>query len=397
MHILMLLERDFPPDERVEKEIASLLKCGFQVDIATYTFSDKASIEKYNGYTIYRRPISKLLYKMSAASLILPFYFHFWRKYISVLFKSTNYVAIHVHDLPLSKIGYEFCTKYNARLILDQHEYYSNWIIHTAHYNRGVGKIVKLLSNWAGYEQKYLNKADLVITVEEPLRQCYLNERSINADKIITLPNTPSSEVFKKITTPSDILEKYKDEFVIFYAGGIDILRGLDLVIKSLSSISNRIPHVKFVIAGKAGESYNPLEVAAEYEVLNYVEMVGWLSLTEMASYIKVSKICVFTPPANREEINKTIATKIYQYIAVGKPVIVSSAKMMKDFVENHNIGFAVADDDTQGFTDAVINLAENKELYNAICTNCIKTSENYTWDKTADILVKSYKALLEN
>ena len=38
MKILMLLENEFPPDERVEKEIADLLKSGFEVAIATYTF-----------------------------------------------------------------------------------------------------------------------------------------------------------------------------------------------------------------------------------------------------------------------------------------------------------------------------------------------------------------------
>jgi len=393
----MLLERDFPPDERVEKEIASLLKNGFLVDIATYTFSDKAPVEKYNGYTIYRRPISKFYYKMSAAALIFPFYFNFWRKYISDLFEATKYDAIHVHDLPLSRVACEFREKYNTKLIFDQHEYYSNWIIHTAHYNKGIGKVVKLFSNWAGYEQKYLNLADLVITVEEPLRQCYLNERGVPPDKIITLPNTPSSELFRKDRIDNDIVEKYKDDFVIFYAGGIDILRGLDLVIKSLTSISKKISNVKFVIAGKASGSYNPREVAKQFDVQNHIEMAGWLNLKEMASYIDASKVCVFTPPANRDEINKTIATKIYQYIALGKPVIVSSAKMMKDFVETNKLGFAVADEDSEGFAEVIFTLAENDDLYHVLSENCLKTSKQYQWEKTSEILVNSYKVLSKN
>lgn len=394
MRILMLLERDFPPDERVEKEIASLIKQGFFIDIATYTFSNKAPVEKHNGYTIYRRDISKFYYKLSAAALILPFYFNFWRKFIAELFKSTRYDVIHVHDLPLSKVAYEFKRKYGVKLIFDQHEFYSNWIIHTAHYNKGIGKVVKQFSNWARYEQKYLNKADLVITVEEPLRQSYLSERGINPDKIITVPNTPSSGVFNLDNINSAVADKYKNDFVIFYAGGIDVLRGLDLIIRSLPAISIKISNVKFVIAGKVSGGFNPLELAKKYGVEHYIEMVGWLTLSEMASYIVASKVCIFTPPANRDEINKTIATKIYQYIALGKPVIVSSAKMMREFVENNKIGLAVEDVDSVGFSEAIFKLAFDDELYHTLSENCLKTAESYQWEKTSEILVDKYKLL---
>ena len=48
----MILERDFPPDLRVENEISALLEKGIEVHVACYTFSKKDSVETYNGYTI---------------------------------------------------------------------------------------------------------------------------------------------------------------------------------------------------------------------------------------------------------------------------------------------------------------------------------------------------------
>ena len=51
----MVLENIFPQDERVEKEIASLMEEGHEIRIATYSFDPAAFSEVYQGYTIYRR------------------------------------------------------------------------------------------------------------------------------------------------------------------------------------------------------------------------------------------------------------------------------------------------------------------------------------------------------
>ncbi len=125
----MVLESEFPPDERVEKEIASLREIGFDVAVAVYTLTNKPAFERFNHYEIYRKKISRLLYKSSAAILLLPFYFRFWRSFLEPILRNGNYHVIHIHDLPLSKVGYELSGKYKLKLVCDQHEFYSNWIV----------------------------------------------------------------------------------------------------------------------------------------------------------------------------------------------------------------------------------------------------------------------------
>jgi len=191
MNILMVLEKEFPPDERVEKEAYSLSLAGNRIIIACYTLTDKPRIEDFKYFKVIRKPISKLIYKSSAASLLLPFYFRFWKKYLVRIIEDEKINIIHIHDLPLTKTGYKLRNRYGLKLVCDQHEYYSNWIIHTAHYNTFIGKIIRRLSNWSKYEEKYLRTADLVITIEEPLRKVYIDKIKINPDKIIKIPNTP--------------------------------------------------------------------------------------------------------------------------------------------------------------------------------------------------------------
>ena len=89
-----------------------------------------------------------------------------------------------------------FKKKYNSKLICDQHEFYSNWIDKTAHMNTILGKIISRMSDWEKYERRYLNLADIVITVAKPLELNYIEKYNIK--NIITVPNTPTKRIFNQ-------------------------------------------------------------------------------------------------------------------------------------------------------------------------------------------------------
>ena len=55
----MLLDKEFPADDRVEKEAVSLIKNGFEVFLLCPDFSDNPKEEFYNGIKIQRYSINK--------------------------------------------------------------------------------------------------------------------------------------------------------------------------------------------------------------------------------------------------------------------------------------------------------------------------------------------------
>lgn len=394
MKILMILENEFPPDKRVEKEIESLIAAGNEVDIACYTREGKPEEEEKTGYTIYRKPISKLMYKMSAASLVLPFYFKYWKTFIQKIFQNKKYDALHVHDLPLAKIGYFFKQKYGVKLICDQHEYYSNWISQTAHYNSGVGKIINHFSDWVKYEKKYLNKADLVITVEEPLRECYINDVNIPAEKIICVPNTSKKAVFNYDNVDPNIVDQYKDNFVLFYAGGITKLKNIDTAINALPEIIKAIPNIKLVVAAKISKYVQPLEYSKKLGVRDYIDYLGYIPHEQIPSYVAASDICFHVPPVYNEEVNRTIQTKLYQYILMNKPIIIGPAKMAREFITGNQIGLSIKENDARDFAQKVIELHNNQDLYHQFVENTKKLAKVHSWENTVQKLTDQYKKL---
>ena len=78
----MVLDREFPPDLRVENEIDTLIEAGYEIHLACYTHENKPLFEKSGNLFIHRKSISPLIYKSSVAILTLPLYRIFWMKFL---------------------------------------------------------------------------------------------------------------------------------------------------------------------------------------------------------------------------------------------------------------------------------------------------------------------------
>jgi phosphatidylinositol alpha-1,6-mannosyltransferase len=207
------------------------------------------------------------------------------------------------------------------------------------------------------------------------------------------LPNTPSGKIFESKVFDPDILARHQNRFVLFYAGNIDILRGLDVAVRALPLLKKEIPNVLLLLVGKIVKPYNPVELAEKLGVSEHFHFDGWSPIEKLPSYIQASDLCLFTPPANREEINRTIATKIYQYMQLDKPVIVGQAKMMKEFVESHGIGYAIDETSTEDFAQTVLKYYRSKGLEDKrIQENCEQIKGNFLWEKSVQPLLMKYK-----
>jgi len=395
MKILMVLNEEFPPDHRVEKEADSLMGAGYQIVLLCYTTRQDLPLqEDYKGLQVKRfRMKPNLRNKLNALFLVVPFYRWIWKKHIEQIIRKDAIEAIHIHDLPLSDVGLQMKKKYGLPLICDQHEYYSNWIVQNAHLNTFLGKIVKFLSRWKRYEKKYLNQADLVITIEEPLREAYIQQVGVDPAKLIKIPNTPA-EFFAKIPSDPQILERYKDHFVLFYLGNIDVLRGVDVAIEALPEMVEYIPNIKLVLAGRTWKGSDPMGTARKLGVGSYLDFVGWLSIDQIPSYIRASNVCFHVPPVLREENDRTVATKIYQYLIIGRPILVAQQKMEKELVEEYQVGMAIRENDAQDFAQKVIQLYQDQAMRRKYENNARKVAHQFVWEKTVMPLLDSYKKL---
>lgn len=390
MQILMILERQFPHDERVEKEALSLIAEGYHVSILSFNYENLPAAEIYKGIEIHRFPFNfRAFRKLSPIHRIFPFYGMIWKRELNRIIREKTPDVLHVHDLPLANIGWTLKKKYGCKLVLDQHELWSETVKHYRHYNTFMGRIVRFLSFWKSYEKKYFQRADALITVEEPIKEWYVDHTECDPEKIYVLPNTPSAVKINNLFLTD---QKGKRQFVLFYAGTIDINRHLSTVIRALGELGKKIPEIIFRISGKYARGCDPRITAEKYGVEKYVEYLGNLNFDEMSREMYQSDICICLLPVNSEELNRTIPTKVYQYMQLKKPMIVSRTTYMREFVESKGIGFSVDETDPEAFAALVVRLYKNPQLLEECGSREEKIRSRYVWEKTVAPLIQLYR-----
>jgi len=386
MKILMLLDHEFPPDIRVENEIEALQEKGYEVHIACYTRKNQAATEEVSKTIIHRKPISVFIYKSSVAALKFPFYFLFWKKFVNKLSKTEKFDAIHVHDLPLAKVGYNFAKKNNIPFTLDLHENWPALLRVATHTQTFLGKLLSTDKQWTKYELKYCELANNIIVVVDEAKE-RLIQLGISPEKIHVVSNTLNFSHFENPGSKPD-----PNFFTLLYAGGINKHRGLQYVISGLKQLQNLSKPVRFWILGDGSYMETLKQLAVKEKVAEVVDFKGWKNYTEMQKYFGKSDACLI-PHVKNDHTDSTIPHKLFQYMYAGKPTIASNCAPIKRIVDETKSGVIYEFDNPTDFALKTAELMNNPQRLSEFIKNGKKVvEEKYNWEIDKLKLQKIYK-----
>lgn len=386
MKILMVLDHEFPSDIRVEKEIQTLISVGNTVDLACFTRKNASLYDQSLGYNVYRKPISEFMLKTSVGALKFPFYFNFWNNFLDKLLKKGNYQAIHVHDLPLAKVGHELSRKYNIKFVLDLHE---NWPVLKAlspHTKTLLGRFLHSNNQWLNYEKKYASLADALIVVADEMKDRLL-KRGVTNNNIFVVPNTTDTDIYDDF---SDISPD-SDYFTLIYTGGINKHRGIEIVIEGMHKMKLE-NNFRFWIVGTGKNEPNLMKLVEKLNLKKYVHFFGWKSQKEVYELILKSDVTVI-PHLKNEHSDNTSPNKIFHYMLAKKPVLVSNCNYLKNIVDESDCGLVYEYSSPDAFADKLKILMVNtskRDYYGINGYNSV--IEKYNWDNTSKGLIKIYE-----
>ena len=139
MKIGMLLEAPFPPDLRVENEMQTLVAAGHEIVLFCLKHDKDQPDEQFDDKIfLCRKYLSRKVFnKIRTTVLRFPFYARLWTRFVS---EYNSLDAIHVHDLPLARVGQKLARKSGIPFILDLHENYPAAIQTWGHNRRSLGR-----------------------------------------------------------------------------------------------------------------------------------------------------------------------------------------------------------------------------------------------------------------
>ena len=387
----MILDEPFPPDPRVENEALTLIDNNFEVFLFCISYSKKKiENESHKNIHIHRIYVPEILRKFSALAYTFPIYHLFLKKKIKRFIERYKIDIIHVHDIRIARSVFNIKTE--KKIVLDLHENRPEIMKFYTWVNKFPGKFLVFPKIWKTFEKKYIFKSYRTIVVTDYAKRYYSENFGINMQKFIIVPNTVKTEFYTEFFLKDSIIKKYEDSFTLLYIGETGKRRGLETVINSLPLLVEQIPKIKFVIVGKSNDDHYTVEQIKKLKVLEYVDFEGWKDVSLFQSYIKACKIGI-SPLLRNIHHDTTYANKIFQYMAIGKPIIVSDCPPQAEIIKKYNCGLIFAAEDAKSFSETVLKMYKDEKLREIMGKNAENAvKKNLNWDLKSKDLLNLYK-----
>ena len=168
---------------------------------------------------------------------------------------------------------------------------------------------------------------------------------------MVTLMNGVSTEFIKNAQESN---MKRDENFTVLYSGNMGLAQDLTTIIKAAELLENYEIYFKFI-----GQGVCKSEIIKTAKTLNKVSFHDPMTRKELIDHINKSSVCL-VPLKKKEIFNFALPSKMFEYMACKKPIIVGVNGEAKDLVKISKSGTHVSPEDPQMLSKAILNYFHN-------------------------------------
>ncbi len=393
MRICVIYQGEYPPAERIEKVAKTLSAAGHDVFVLCNNYGRHAGGVEAGPHGQVVRPKAYFVYRTLNRILNFPLFLNpLWLFVILRTVLRFRIDALQVIDIPLAPAALAIGRLLGKRVVMDMWENYPEAL-------KGWARLdwkVRLFKNPAvarAVERFVTPRMDHIFVVVDEQKQ-RLIEDGVNSERIRVVTNAADVEMFSSGTaaglTP---LDDEPDAYKLLYVGFVTVERGLDDIIRALGVLKTELPQLRLYIAGTGNYCEELKRLAKAETVEQLVRFTGWVAFDQIQFSIAKSDLCLI-PHVRSEFIDTTIPNKIFQYMLVGKPLLVSDAKPLARVVRECDCGFVFESGNTESAAAAIRAAYEVRHDTTLGERGRETVLAKYTWDKAAAGLVDYYRGI---
>lgn len=286
----------------------------------------------------------------------------------------------HIHDPELLMYGLLLKSK-ERKVIFDSHEFYKIQIQNKEYIPKILRKVIS--KAYFNFETFICKRLDAVIAVCTVNGEDYFKNR---AKKTYLIENFPEVEFFKKVEKKKSLIPS------VIYAGSLTPARGITNVIKAAYPTS-----AKVTLCGIFSPEtyYNDLKEMPEFKNVDYKGVLSKKNVIEIMaeSWIGVSTLL----HKGQYSMIDTLPTKIYEYMSLGIPVIMSDTEYAKKMNAEYNFGICVDPTNVEQISETILHLLNNPNVAISYGKNGKKAVlEKFNWEIEQNKIIDLYEDLLE-
>lgn len=405
---IALITEYFPPEigagsTRAYENAISWLKKGAQVTVVTGfpDYPDGKIPEKYRGYKFLRENIDGInvirTFTITAPNKgylkrIISFMSFLVSSSIQGIYSLGKQDIIIATSPPflVGVSGYILSKIKKLPLIFEVRDIWPESIIQLGLIkNKFIIKFLELI------ETKLYKHSRRIVSVTDSYVEI-ISKKGIQPSKISVIKNGVDLDFFKPMTRDINLSEKLgcKNKFVISYIGTIGLSHALDKVLMAAQQLS-QIKDIYFLFVGDGAEK-EKLIIQVERLNINNVKFVSPVPKKELLSYYSISDI-LLVPLRNIPLFKNVIPSKIFEIMAMQKPIILSVDGEARKIVEEAKAGFFVQPENSEELKEKIIQLKQDQQLVISLGLNGRKyVEEKFDRNKLAENYLKIITNVIE-
>lgn len=317
---------------------------------------DQVQCEPYDYATIWRTPPAWI---PSTPVYVNPV----WRRFArSVVRKIMPHIII-VRDIPLGPLAIDLARSLKIPVILDMAENYPEVLRIWRKYQRyqPIRWVINDLRLPARIEEKCVRCAAKVIVVVEEQRQRLVQQYRIPEERVAVVGNTPDLATVR--AAPSTCSDR-----VLSYIGGLAEERGIETLLMALKLVLQRGHDWYLDVVGDGPTKPEIRRMVQEFLIEPRVKLVGYVEHSMLFEYYNRAAVGVI-PHYRNAFTDTTMPNKFYDYLAYGKPVIVSNTRPLERLTNEIRCGLVFTSGSHEELADRIIRM-EDESLRQEMAEN---------------------------
>jgi len=176
----------------------------------------------------------------------------------------------------------------------------------------------------------------------------------------------------------------------ICYIGQLYPMQGVEILIEAMGYLDNaRLS----IIGGSSSDIDRLRNLAAEKNVDNRIDFHGFVEprmVIEKARGADIMVICAL----DRGDRRYAAHTKLYEYMAMGKPIVAVDLPSIREEVKDRENILLVAPEDPKSLAEGIAEILNNPELAEYLAVNAHASADEFSWEKKAERLSNFFQQI---
>ncbi len=274
------------------------------------------------------------------------------------------------------------------------------WIVHTEgilyQESKAERKSIVLSGIARHLEMRTYRECDALVCVSETLKELVVRESGVLPEKVVVIPNGVDTDMFDP--------GRYKPKrlfpgFTIGFVGGLYMWQAVDLLLEALHELRLEGMDLSLVVVGD-GIMYETWRTQAQsLGIDSNVTFVGRVPWLEVPEYIAGFDVC-YTGQVEIQQVGKMYHSplKLYEYMAMAKPVVASAFEDAKRMLQEGETGFLFEPSnqkDLKGALTRAYKLKEQLPLLGQQAREAVLTQ--HSWVARVKTMIAGLEQILAN